>query len=73
MTDLRAFQIEVTSPSDGSHRIFHVAAETGEAAIEALTGHLGLLPEPTFKLQRRLSDSEIDLYQIGPDTIFQFL
>ena len=71
MTELKAFQVEVTQ-SDGSHRIFHVAAETGEDAIEALTGHSGLLPEPSFKLQRRLSDSEIDLYQIGPETIVQF-
>jgi hypothetical protein len=73
MTELRAFQIEVTSRSDDSHQIFYVAAATAEAAIAALTGYSDLLPEPTFKLQRRLSDSEIDLYQIGPDTIFPFL
>ena len=72
MTELRAFQIEVTCPSNGSQQIFYVAAETGEAAIETLTGHSGVLPEPAFKLQRRLSDSEIDLYQIGPGTIVQF-
>lgn len=73
MTDLKAFQVEVTSQEDGTHQIFFVAAETGEAAIEALTGHLGVLSKPVFKLQRRLSDSEIDLYQIGPETIFQYL
>ena len=65
--------MEVTSQADGSHQIFFVAAETGEAAIEALTGHLGVLPQSILKLQRRLSDSEIDLYQIGPGTIFQYL
>lgn len=72
MTELRAFQIEVTSPSDGARQIFHVAAETGEAAIDALRGYGGLLQQPSFKLQRRLSDSELDLYQIGPDSIVQF-
>lgn len=73
MTDLKAFQVEVASQEDGAHQIYFVAAETGEAAIEALTDHLGVLPEPSFKLQRRLSDAEIDIYQIGPGTIFQYL
>lgn len=73
MTNLKAFQVEVTFQEDEAHQIFFVAAETGEAAITALTDHPGLLPQPGFKLQRRLSDSEIDLYQIGPGTIFQYL
>ena len=73
MSELKAFQVEVTSQDDGAHQIFFVAAETGEAAIEALTDHFGLLPSAALKLQHRLSDSEIDLYQIGPDTVFQFL
>ena len=73
MTDLKAFQVEATSKEDGAHQIFFVAAETGEAAIETLKGYLGVLPAPTVKLQRRLSDSEIDLYQIGPETVFQYL
>lgn len=72
MTELRAFQIEVTSPSDDARQIFHVAAETGEAAIDALRGYGGLLPQPSFKLQRRLSDSELDLYQIGPDSVVRY-
>jgi hypothetical protein len=73
MTDLKAFQVEVTSPADGAHQVFFIASETGEDAVEALTRHPALLPGPTFKLQRRLSDSEIDLYQIGPGTIFRYL
>lgn len=72
MTELKAFQVEVTSPSDGARQIFHVAADAGEAAIDALRGYAGLLPQPSFKLQRRLSDSELDLYQIGPDTIVRY-
>ncbi|PTM39536.1 hypothetical protein C8D03_1037 [Bosea sp. 124] len=73
MTDLKAFQLEVTYRTEGGHQIFFVAAETGDAAIAALRGHLSLLPESVFKLQRRLSDTEIDLHQIGPGTIFQYL
>ncbi|PTM41544.1 hypothetical protein [Bosea sp. 124] len=73
MTDLKAFQVEVTSETDDSHQIFFIAAETGDAAVAALRGHLGLSPGPVFKLQRRLSDTEIDLHQIGPGTIFQYL
>lgn len=73
MTDLKAFQVEVASGSNGPHQIWFIAAVTGEAAVEALKGHLGVLPEPSFKLQRRLSDAEIDIYQIGPGAIFQYL
>ena len=73
MSDLKAFQVEVTSGEDGSHRVFFVAADAGETAIEILAGHLGTEPGPAFKLQRRLSDSEIDLHQIGPDTVVQYL
>lgn len=71
--DLRAFQIEVTSEGDNARQVFFVEAETPEAAIAALTHHTALLPTPKLKLQRRLSDAEIDIYQLGPGSIVQYL
>jgi len=69
MSLIKAFQIEVTSSSQGGKQVFFVEAESDAAALAALSRHAGLLPSPSLKLQRRLSDSEIDLHQIGPGSI----
>lgn len=73
MSLIKAFQIEVTSTTQALKQVFFVEADSEEAAILALKAHSGLLPDPVFKLQRRLSDSELDLHQIGPGTISQWI
>lgn len=72
MSALKAYQIEVTSPKSSDRQVFFVAADTEEEAMSALTDSSSLLPQPVLKLQRRLSDSEIDLHQIGPGSIVQW-
>jgi hypothetical protein len=72
MSLVKAFQIEVTSATQGGRQVFFVEAESDEAALAALSRHAGLLPSPALKLQRRISDSEIDLHQIGPGSIVRW-
>jgi hypothetical protein len=72
MSAIKAFQIEVTSSTQGGKQIFFVEAESDEAALAALSQQAGLLPNPALKLQRRISDSEIDLHQIGPGSIVRW-
>jgi hypothetical protein len=69
MSDSKAFQIEVTSPSGSGRQVFFVE----DAALAALARHPALLPDPVLKLQRRLSDSELDLHQIGTGDIVQWV
>lgn len=71
--DLTAFQIEVTSESDSARQVFFVEAQSGEAAVAILAKHSAVLPNPKLKLQRRLSDAEIDIHQLGPEMIVQWL
>ncbi len=73
MSLIKAFQIEVTSATQTLKQVFFVEADSEEAAVLALAAHSGLLPNPVLKLQRRLSDSELDLHQIGPGTILQWI
>ncbi len=73
MSQFNAYQIEVTSPTSADRQEFFVAAASAEEAMSTLAGSSLLLPQPVLKLQRRLSDSEIDMHQIGPDTIMQWL
>jgi hypothetical protein len=73
MSLTKAFQIEVTSKTEAGHQVFFVEAESEEAAVLALAKQSALLPNPSLKMQRRLSDSEIDLYQIGPGSIVQWI
>lgn len=73
MSQFNAYQIEVTSPASAERQVFFVAAASPEEAVTALADHSALLPQPILKLQRRLSDSEIDMHQIGPATIKQWL
>lgn len=70
--NLMAFQVEVTSESGGRRQVFFVAGESGEDALARLAGHAGLLPAPKLKLQRRLSDAEVDMYNLGPDSVVQY-
>lgn len=67
------YQIEVTSPASTVRQVFFVAAASEEEAMSTLAKSSALLPRPVLKLQRRLSDSEIDMHQIGPDTLMQWL
>lgn len=71
--DLKAFQIEVTSEGDSARQVFFVAAESGEAAVALLANQSALLPNFKLKLQRRLSDAEIDIHQLGPGMIVQWM
>lgn len=71
--DTKAFQIEVTATDPIGRRIFFVEAESGEAAMLALAKHAAVQPKAVLKLMRRLSDSEIDLHQIGPAAIIQWI
>ncbi len=73
MSLFNAYQIEVTSPVSAGRQVFFVAAISQEEAMAALADGSALLPQPVLNLQRRLSDSEIDMHQIGPDTIMQWL
>jgi hypothetical protein len=73
MSQFNAYQIEVTSPVSTDRQEFFVAAASAEEAMAKLANSSALLPNPALKLQRRLSDSEIDMHQIGPDTIQQWL
>lgn len=73
MSQFAAFQIEVTSPGSTDRQVFFVAAASSEEAMSTLAKSSALLPRPALKLQRRLSDSEIDQHQIGPDTVMQWL
>ncbi len=73
MSLFNAYQIEVTSPASADRQVFFVAAASAEEAMGALADSSALLPQPVLKFQRRLSDSEIDMHQIGPDTIMQWL
>lgn len=73
MSDSKAFQIEVTSPSRAGRQVFFVEAASEDAALTALALHPALPPESALKLQRRLSDSELDLHQIGTDDIVQWV
>lgn len=49
-----------------------LAAASEEEAMARLADSNALLPESALKLQRRLSVSEIDMHQIGPETIMQW-
>ena len=71
MSNSKAFQIEVTSPN--GRQVFFVEAESDEAALASLAQHPALLPHPVLKLQRRLSDSELDLHQVGSGEIVQWI
>lgn len=73
MSLIKAYQIEVKSSTQGGQQVFFVEAESEDAALQRLTKHKGLLPSPTLRLQRRLSDSEIDLHQIGPGSIVRWI
>ena len=73
MSLFNAYQVEVTSPASADRQVFFVAAASQEEAMAALAGNSELLPQPVLNLQRRLSDSEIDMYQIGPATIQRWL
>ncbi|RYF31566.1 MAG: hypothetical protein EOO23_02180 [Comamonadaceae bacterium] len=73
MSLFNAYQIEVTSPASPDRQVFFVAAASGEEAMATLAGNSALLPLPVLNLQRRLSDSEIDMHQIGPATIQRWL
>lgn len=73
MSLFNAYQIEVTSTASADRQIFFVAAASAEEAMDALADNSALLPQPVLNFQRRLSDSEIDMHQIGPNTIMQWL
>ncbi|WP_293798815.1 hypothetical protein [uncultured Bosea sp.] len=73
MSLFNAYQIEVTSPASADRQVFFVAAASQEEAIAALAGNSELLPQPVLKPERRLSDAEIDMYQIGPETVMRWL
>lgn len=73
MSLFNAYQVEVTSPASAERQIFFVAAASQEEAMAALAASSELLPHPVLNLQRRLSDSEIDMHQIGPETITRWL
>lgn len=73
MSQLNAYQIEVTSPASTDRQVFFVAAASEEEAMSTLADSSALLPQPKLKLERRLSDAEIDMHQIGPDTVMQWL
>jgi hypothetical protein len=73
MSLFNAYQVEVTSPTSVDRQVFFVAAPSPQEAMAALAQHIALLPQPVLKLQRRLSDSEIDIHQIGPETITRWL
>jgi len=73
MSLIKAYQIEVTSSTSTDRQELFVAAASEEEAMTALAVSSILLPQPVLKLQRRLSDSEIDMHQIGPDTIKQWI
>jgi len=68
----KAFQIAVTSKNQSETQVFFVEAETGEAAVTALSRHPAILRDAELKVQRRLSDSELDMHQIGPNMIVQW-
>lgn len=73
MSLFNAYQIEVTSTASADRQILFVAAASAEEAMDALADNSALLPQPVLNFQRRLSDSEIDMHQIGPNTIMQWL
>lgn len=72
MSLIKAFQIEVKSSTQAGQQVFFVEADSEAIALQALSEQKGLLPNPVFRLQRRLSDSEIDLHQIGPNDIVRW-
>lgn len=73
MSLVKAYQIEVTSPASADRQVFFVAAASEEEAMSKLADCSALLPQPILKLERRLSDSELDMHQIGPETVLQWL
>lgn len=73
MSLIKAYQIEVKSSKSTGRQVFFVEAESEDAALKALAGNSTLLPDPELTLQRRLSDSEIDMHQIGPGTVVQWI
>lgn len=73
MSLIKAFQIEVKSSTQAGQQVFFVEAESEAAALQALAEHEGLPANSTLRLQRRLSDSEIDLHQIGPGSIVHWI
>lgn len=72
MSSIKAFQIEVSSSAQSGKQVFFVEAESDAAAMEALSQHPEVLPAASLKLQRRLSDAEIDMHQIGPGSIVRW-
>ncbi len=68
----KAFQIAVTSDQEAGTQVFFVEAPTEEAALARLSDHPGMPPDAELKVQRRLSDSELDLHQIGPDMVVRW-
>jgi hypothetical protein len=73
MSLTKAFQVEVKSSTSNGRQVFFVEAESEAAALDLLAQHQGLLPDPKLRLERRLSDSEIDMHQIGPGSVVQWL
>lgn len=73
MSLIKAFQIEATSATTAARQVFFVEAASEDAAVAALASHPGLVPEPVLKLQRRLSDAEMDMHQIGEGSIVQWI
>ncbi len=73
MTEIKAYQIEVTSSASNKRQVFFVEATTEDEAMSVLARSGVLLPEPVLKLQRRLSDSEIDMHQIGRGSVVQWI
>jgi hypothetical protein len=72
MSMIKAFQIEVR-PAQGARQVFFIQADTEEGAVELLSRRKGVPRDATLKLQRRLSDSELDLHQIGPGSVVRWL
>lgn len=73
MSSDKAFQIAVTSQTQAGTQVFFVEAETEEAAVALLSRHPAVLPGADIKVQRRLSDSELDMHQIGPGMVVRWI
>jgi hypothetical protein len=73
MSLTKAFQVEVKSSTSSGRQVFFVEAESETAALQVVSQQPGLLPDPKLRLERRLSDTEIDMHQIGPGSVVQWL